>query len=176
MPGSMDFAEDRFREIVERCLRLVLSAGASLPAEDEDWDASGALDSMSHVDALLCIEKASSLPDLFARLEGDPPRTTQSVLAALRKLVSEHELAAPAQALTSQPGLVAPVGIAGWGFGVCVKTRFDTSSILRLEEARCRNFWTTTLSKSICCRRACGTCWAKTTSVSFCIGRSRRWS
>src|SRR2546426_3092699 len=118
MAGSMDFTEDRFREIVERCLRLVLSAGASLPAEDEDWVASGALDSMGHVDALLCIEKASSLPDLFARLEGDPPRTTQSVLAALRKLVSEHELAAPAQALTSQPGLVAPVGIAGWGFGL----------------------------------------------------------
>ena len=112
MAGSMDFTEDRFREIVERCLRLVLSAGASLPAEDEDWVASGALDSMSHVDALLCIEKASSLPDLFARLEGDPPRTTQSVLAALRKLVSEHELAAPAQALKSQPGLAAPVGVA----------------------------------------------------------------
>src|SRR5207302_1330939 len=52
MAGSMDFTEDRFREIVERCLRLVLSAGASLPAEDEDWVASGALDSMGHVDAL----------------------------------------------------------------------------------------------------------------------------
>ncbi len=93
MPGSMDFAEDRFREIVERCLRLVLSAGASLPAEDEDWVASGALDSMSHVDALLCIEKASSLPDLFARLEGDPPRTTQSVLAALQPLLSRRRSA-----------------------------------------------------------------------------------
>jgi len=118
MAGSTDFTEDRFREIVKRCLRLVLSAGASLPAEDEDWVASGALDSMSHVDALLCIEKAANLPDLFARLEGDPPRTTQSVLAALRKLVSEHELAAPAQALKSQPGLAAPVGVAGWGFSL----------------------------------------------------------
>src|SRR3989442_761515 len=31
------------------------------------------------------------------------------------------------------------------GYRVCVKTRFDTSSILRLEEARCRNFWTKTV-------------------------------
>src|SRR5437899_12320976 len=99
MAGSTDFTEDRFREIVERCLRLVLSAGASLPAEDEGWVASGALDSMSHVDARLCIEKAARLPDLFARLEGEPRRTTQSVLAALRKLVCEHELAAAAHAL-----------------------------------------------------------------------------
>ena len=143
MAGSTDFTEDRFREIVESCLRLVLSAGASLPAEDEDWVASGALDSMSHVDALLCIEKAANLPDLFARLEGDPPRTTQSVLAALRKLVSEHELAAPAQALKSQPGLAAPVespdGASASAHGALqplLSRRRSASSRVRLPTAR----------------------------------------
>lgn len=118
MIASTDFTEGRLRELVEGCLRLALPIGARLPAEDEDWIARGALDSMSHVNVLLCIEKAAGLPDLFGRLEGEPPRTTQSVLAVLQTLVAERERAAPSEGRKSKTDLTGAAEIVGWGFSL----------------------------------------------------------
>ena len=75
----------RLREIIEKCLQRVLPAGKGLPVEDEDWIESDTLDSMAHVDVLLCIERALGLPDLFAQVGEAPPTTTRGTIEAVQK-------------------------------------------------------------------------------------------
>ncbi len=93
MDGASELTEGRLQEIVEHCLRLALPEGAPLPANDEDWIAGGALDSMGHVDVLLCIEKAVGLKDFFDRLEGRPPTTIRAVIDGVRKVFATRQLA-----------------------------------------------------------------------------------
>ncbi len=115
-PGNL--REDRLREIVDQCLRLALPEASPLPAEDEDWIASGALDSMAHVDVLLCIEKAAGLTNVFNRVEANLPRSRRSVFHALRAAISEQKQSVESQRLETEHRGSASVGISGWGIAL----------------------------------------------------------
>jgi len=118
MPDTNEFGEGRLRGIVEQCLRLALGTEAPLPADDEDWVGGGALDSMAHVDVLLCIGKAIGLPDFPGRIEGRPPSSTKSVLHALRKV--SPRILEPLQAQGREPAgsPAALAGVVGWGAAI----------------------------------------------------------
>jgi 3-oxoacyl-[acyl-carrier-protein] synthase-3 len=105
----------RIREIVEKCLRAVLREDAEFPGDDVDWVESGLLDSMTHVEVLLCIEKAAGATDLTVLAGGTPPATIRSAVEALER--------APLRPLQGEPGIAGARnsatqgsgGIAGWG-------------------------------------------------------------
>src|SRR2546425_3373315 len=114
MPSTKESSEGRLRNIVEQCLQQAIGPRAALPADDEDWVGTGALDSMAHVDVLLCIEKAIGLTDFFDRIQGRPPSTTKSVLEALRRISPRIE--EPLRAKEREaPTPLAAIGLVGWG-------------------------------------------------------------
>src|SRR6266852_8886466 len=78
----------RIREMVEKCLRLVLPLGSSLPTHDEDWIESGLLDSMAHVEVLPCLENAANCPNAFNRIGSAPITTIRTAIAATRNVAS----------------------------------------------------------------------------------------
>src|SRR5712692_5650617 len=118
MDGASELTEGRLQEIVEHCLRLALPEGAPLPANDEDWIAGGALDSMGHVDVLLCIEKAVGLKDFFDRLEGRPPTTIRAVIDGVRKVFATRREVAQELAAGTREGAAGAAQIPGWGFAL----------------------------------------------------------
>ena len=109
----------RLRQIIESCLRRELAPKAALPRLDEDLIDSGALDSMAWVGVIRCVETATNVPDLGARL-AEAPASIASLLAAL-------ESPSPArpkqpQKTTSKPAAARPPAhtdaqavILGWG-------------------------------------------------------------
>lgn len=113
------FSSAYLRQLVEECLRRALPTAASLPGEGEDWVATGLLDSMAHVDVLLCIEKATGLRDFFNSIEGQPPTSMRAVIHALRGAVSERQQdeQGPAAA-SSRKSTLREATIAGWGFAL----------------------------------------------------------
>ena len=115
MNAPARLTEDRLREIVERCLRLALPEGAVLPGEDEDWIASGMLDSMSHVDVLLSIEKALGLPGLFEQDEKSAPRSTRAVLSAIEGAINAQNQQAEQRGVAPADRPAPPAILAGWG-------------------------------------------------------------
>src|SRR5712692_11385902 len=118
MDGASELTEGRLQEIVEHCLRLALPEGAPLPANDEDWIAGGALDSMGHVDVLLCIEKAVGLKDFFDRLEGRPPATIRAVVNAVQKVLATRGEVAEELPAGAREGAGGGAEIAGWGLAL----------------------------------------------------------
>jgi 3-oxoacyl-[acyl-carrier-protein] synthase-3 len=107
--------ERDWRSVVVNCLRTMIPADAVLPGEDSDWLESGLLDSMAHVEVLVCIEKSAHLPGLFNHLSGGPPR---SIRAAADCLAHASALAPPGAAVAREAreaNAAATAGIAGWG-------------------------------------------------------------
>ncbi len=130
MKGNRDRSESGLRQIVKDCLQRTLRPDQVFPADDVDWIASGLLDSMGHVDVLLCIEKAAGLTDFFSRVESAPPTTTEMVLAALRDAMKQEVPSHQLQAKTSQGRLTAAAEIVGWGFMVGPQ-RVEAASVER---------------------------------------------
>jgi 3-oxoacyl-[acyl-carrier-protein] synthase-3 len=118
MESNRDRSEQGLRQIVKDCLQRTLRPDQVFPADDEDWIASGLLDSMGHVDVLLCIEKAARLTDFFTRVESAPPTTTENVLTALQAAVKQETPSYQLQAKRSENSLAAAAEIVGWGFVV----------------------------------------------------------
>jgi 3-oxoacyl-[acyl-carrier-protein] synthase-3 len=130
MEGNRDRSESGLRQIVKDCLQRTLRPDQVFPADDVDWIASGLLDSMGHVDVLLCIEKAAGLADFFGRVESAPPTTTEKVLAALQAAVKQETPSYQLQAKRSQDSLAAAAEIVGWGFMVGPQ-RVEAASVER---------------------------------------------
>ncbi len=86
--NSNDAEVLRIQKMVERCVQTALPLGELLPYEESDWVQSGALDSMAHVEVLLCIESTFSLPGLFGRCGGSPPVTTRAATEIVLKALS----------------------------------------------------------------------------------------
>jgi 3-oxoacyl-[acyl-carrier-protein] synthase-3 len=128
MNDSQSSGEDRLRQIVENCLRRVLEPDSALPADDVDWIEASLLDSMGHVDVLLCIEKAAGLTDFFNRIESAPPRTIRLTLTALRGAEAAQEQINPLQDTRPQESGSVIVEIAGWGFAVGAQ-RIEASAL-----------------------------------------------
>lgn len=108
---------DEIRATVERCLRSVLAPEAAMPGDGEDWMESGLLDSMAHVEVLMCIERAAKMPDLFQRAGVNPPTTTRTAIEAIQKALAQPMTAEPATGRASphsdREGLAMTV--TGWG-------------------------------------------------------------
>ena len=105
------------REIVEKCLQAVLPAGKALPQEDEDWLESDIVDSMGHVEVLLCIESAMGLPSLFAKAADAAPTTTRSAVAIAHKALSSQVESSIERSENRHSGMKSirgPAGITGW--------------------------------------------------------------
>ncbi len=79
----------RVRKIVEGCLQSMLPPGQLSLDDAADWIESGMVDSMGHVEVLLCIETALGLPDLFGRLGEAPPTTTRAAVELILGAISE---------------------------------------------------------------------------------------
>lgn len=108
---------DRIRETVEKCLQGVLPAGKGLPEDDEDWMESDTVDSMGHVEVLLCIESAMGLPNLFAQVGDAPPTTTRSAIEIVQKALSAEVKSAVGKggmSLSKEWDTGGPAGITGW--------------------------------------------------------------
>ena len=114
----------RIREMVEKCLRLVLPLGSSLPTHDEDWIESGLLDSMAHVEVLLCLENAANCPNAFNRIGSAPITTIRSAIEAIRSVASS---AAEGQSQRTERDTIRihrtdrQAGILGWGIALGTK-------------------------------------------------------
>lgn len=96
-------------------MRLALREGAMLPCEDEDWIASGLLDSMSHVDVLLSIEKALGRSGLFEQDKKSVPRSTRAVLSVLLGAAHAQNQPTEQQAVVPADRPAARAVLAGWG-------------------------------------------------------------
>jgi 3-oxoacyl-[acyl-carrier-protein] synthase III len=114
------------REIVEGSLRLVLPSSTPLPPVDEDWIESGLVDSMAHVEFLLCVEKALNLPNLFGKGGSAPPQSIRTTIDAVQRAL-EQRAENQAAIHESRPNSSEPssdhAGIVGWGSAlgsVCV--------------------------------------------------------
>jgi 3-oxoacyl-[acyl-carrier-protein] synthase-3 len=107
----------QLRAMVERCLRSVLPPEAAVPEDDLDWVESGLLDSMAHVEALMCLERAANMPDLFARAGVDPPTTIRAAMAALQKVFAQQvtDEAGTAQVSPQEHGDGSTAAVVGWG-------------------------------------------------------------
>lgn len=114
----------RIREIVEKCLRSALPVGSALPTYDEDWIESGLLDSMAHVEVLLCLENVAHCPNGFNRIGSGPITTIRSAIEAIRNIASG---AAESQSQTKERDVFGTqrtggqVGILGWGIALGTK-------------------------------------------------------
>jgi 3-oxoacyl-[acyl-carrier-protein] synthase-3 len=108
----------KIREIVESSLRLVLPSSTPLPPDDEDWIESGLVDSMAHVEFLLCVERALNLPNLFGRAGSVPPQsirtTIEAVQRGLEQRAGNQAEALESRAASSEVSAEHP-GIVGWG-------------------------------------------------------------
>ncbi len=109
---------DEIREAIHKCMRLVLPEDSGLPADEDNWITSGLLDSMGHVEILLCIEKALGLPNLFGQEGAAPPRTIRSAIEIARAALSRAEhMNAERTVISAMPEMEsgAAAWIAGWG-------------------------------------------------------------
>ncbi len=108
----------QIRETIRKCLRFVLPADSRLPEDDEDWITGRHLDSMGHVDLLLCVEKSLGYPNLFGHDGADPPRTTRSAVEIVRGALVRFEERVAVGAAT-RPLQVGEFGaqalLVGWG-------------------------------------------------------------
>jgi 3-oxoacyl-[acyl-carrier-protein] synthase-3 len=105
----------RIRDVVERCLKSVISEGARLPPDDEDWIESGLLDSMAHVEVLLCVERAVGSPNLFNRGGRIPPTTMRSAIEAIENLPSKQTSGVVHKADSQGPDTIGLSSLVGWG-------------------------------------------------------------
>jgi 3-oxoacyl-[acyl-carrier-protein] synthase III len=106
----------RARAVVEECLRRVLGPGEPLPAVDDDWVERELLDSMAHVDVLLCIEQAAGIPGLFERYAKAPPTTIGGAVAALQAAARAGEQSREAGGPAARsPEKGARPRLVGWG-------------------------------------------------------------
>jgi len=104
--------------MVEQCLQTVLPPEALLPGEDEDWIKTGLLDSMAHVDVLLCIETRLASPGFFSRMSDGPPTTTRAAAQIVRNFRQSLEVETEASPSPNESGPDGRCGIAGWGFAL----------------------------------------------------------
>ena len=114
----------RIREMVEKCLQSVLPVGSGLPAHDEDWIESGLLDSMAHVEVLLCLEHAANCPNAFNRIGSAPITTTRSAIEAIRNVAlsaAESQSQRTERDTIRTQGTDRRVGILGWGVALGTK-------------------------------------------------------
>jgi 3-oxoacyl-[acyl-carrier-protein] synthase-3 len=114
----------QIRKIVENCLRSVLPVESGLPTYDEDWIESGLLDSMAHVEVLLCLEKAAHCPNAFNRIGSAPINTIRSAIEAIRNVASsaaEGQSQGTEREFIRTPGTDKRVGILGWGVALGTK-------------------------------------------------------
>ena len=110
-----------YRSLILRCLRTMIPPEVALPGEDVDWIESGLLDSMAHVEVLVCMEKAAGLPGVFDQHPGGPPRSIRST----QEWLARARAAGAAQTAAVEPGESASAlrpGIAGWGHCVGAET------------------------------------------------------
>jgi 3-oxoacyl-[acyl-carrier-protein] synthase-3 len=108
----------RLRGIVESCLRSVLPEDAEFPGDEADWIASGLLDSMAHVEVLVCIERAAGVADMTALAGGTPPTTISSAIETLRKAASESPRGEARLASSEGISSQGSAGISGWGYAL----------------------------------------------------------
>ncbi len=114
---AVDADSVRIREIVEKCLQAALPVGKGLPKEDEDWLESDTVDSMGHVEVLLCIESAMGLPNLFAQVGDAPPTTTRSAIEIVQKALPGEAKSATEKGrkhLSQERSTGGSAGIVGW--------------------------------------------------------------
>lgn len=108
--------KERFlaRDLVLRCLRSELPAGAALPEDATDWGEIG-LDSMACVAVQSCIARAINSPALFDSTGRALGMTTQAAVEAVQQvLLTRTQRGAEARAQTLHRETAA-AAIAGWG-------------------------------------------------------------
>jgi len=111
-PGAAD--ENHLRNIVRECVRRELIQG-SIPGDDDDLVATGALDSMAWVGVVECIESLTGIRGLGERIRPDEPRTIRLLVERLqvpREIPGRPVSGKTLQTSTLQAGLVA---FRGWG-------------------------------------------------------------
>jgi 3-oxoacyl-[acyl-carrier-protein] synthase-3 len=109
---------NEMRAAILKCLRLILPDDSLLPEDDLNWVTSGLLDSMGHVDLLLCIEKSLGLPGLFNQEGAESPRTISSAIeiaqAALSRAGNPKSEEASKHGMREEESNAAAL-ILGWG-------------------------------------------------------------
>lgn len=111
-PGAAD--ENHLRNIVRECVRRELIQG-SIPGDDEDLMATGALDSMAWVGVLECIESLTGIRGLAERIRPDEPRTIRVLVERLYVPREIRDRAAAEKTLQPGPPPAGLVAIQGWG-------------------------------------------------------------
>lgn len=110
--------ERDWRTLVVKCLRTMLEPGEPLPSDDADWLASGLLDSMAHVEVLVCMEKTAKLPRAFDRPPAEPPRSIRTAAESLARASVESRSRIADTRDQAGSGMARAAGIAGWGHAV----------------------------------------------------------
>ncbi len=109
---------DEIRDSIRNCLRLILPVDSELPADEKNWITSGLLDSMAHVELLLCVERALGLPSLFGQKGSAPPRTIRSAVEIAGAAISRAEYGVAGGTATRampEKNSSAAAFITGWG-------------------------------------------------------------
>jgi 3-oxoacyl-[acyl-carrier-protein] synthase-3 len=105
----------RIRDVVERCLKSAIEEGTRLPLDDDDWIESGLLDSMAHVEVLLCMERAVGSPNLFTQGGRVPPTTIRSAIEAIEKSSPPQGASAMQEVDSQRLNAIGSAGLVGWG-------------------------------------------------------------
>lgn len=112
---------DEIRAAIEKSLRQVMPPSARLPADEDDWIESGILDSMAHVEFMLCVEQALNVPRLFGRSGAAAPQTILAAMEAIQSALT-RQLSSDADLLKlDSPARTQSVGRAafvGWGMAL----------------------------------------------------------
>jgi 3-oxoacyl-[acyl-carrier-protein] synthase-3 len=115
---NSDWNPAKIREIVESSLRIVLSPSTPFPPDDEDWIESGLIDSMAHVEFLLCVERALNLPNLFGKAGPAAPQSIRASMEAVQRVLGQRT-GNQTNSLESRPSSSEVTsdhaGIVGWG-------------------------------------------------------------
>jgi len=88
----------------------------AVPGDNENWIRGGFLDSMAHVELLLCIESAIDLPGFFGRTSDSLPATIQSAVDAVNKALfrQAEDALSRAQKRASETHIGRTAGVVGW--------------------------------------------------------------
>jgi 3-oxoacyl-[acyl-carrier-protein] synthase-3 len=117
MSPQKEPASERWRQIVEQCVRRELAPDFPLPSPDEDVVESGAIDSMAWVGVVRAVEDATGISDFGDRMT-DLPRSIRAMLQVLQ----DSAAAAPAPGATSfshsEADAAAAAQLVGWGTAV----------------------------------------------------------
>jgi 3-oxoacyl-[acyl-carrier-protein] synthase-3 len=105
----------KLRDVIERCVRPELAAGAQLPEDHQDLVECGAVDSMAWVSVVRGVEAATGVDDFGDRMF-DQPRSIRAMLAALE--AAPAKAGEKTRAHRSGASLGAKTVIVGWGAAV----------------------------------------------------------